>query len=219
MIPFRLVNGRRIDLENPRPEDVDVRVIACGLSKICRFTGQLRQFYSVAEHATNVAAHVHPELRFAALHHDDSEAYLNDLSRHMKHSGFLKGYRILEEMWTDLLDEVHKIELDEIDAYQLKLADDVVAIFERQVLQLNERWHPETDIPNAVESGFIARCSDRRVYMLIDTARRGPWDTFQLPYVPLTCQQAETLFLNKHDQYQRLRTYGAEVSQDMGLIP
>jgi hypothetical protein len=66
-------------ISTPKPDDIDVRVIACGLSKICRFTGQLRDFYSVAQHAMMVAELVDPHLRFATLHHDDSEAYLNDI--------------------------------------------------------------------------------------------------------------------------------------------
>ena len=43
-------SGKRFDLENPRPADVDITDIIQALSNICRFNGHCRQRYTVLEH-------------------------------------------------------------------------------------------------------------------------------------------------------------------------
>lgn len=74
--------GRYLDYLDPQPEDIELADIARGLAQTCRFAGQTTRFYSVAEHAIYVADLVieagHPELAFAALHHDSHEAYMTD---------------------------------------------------------------------------------------------------------------------------------------------
>ena len=59
-----------------------------GLSKVCRFGAQAREYYSVAQHALLVrwlvAEAGHPELALAALHHDSHEAYLCDIPSPLK---------------------------------------------------------------------------------------------------------------------------------------
>lgn len=76
------------DFTNPRAQDVDVYDIAAALSKVCRFAGHCHWFYSVAEHALLVRELViragHPELGYAALHHDSEEAYLGDVTTPLK---------------------------------------------------------------------------------------------------------------------------------------
>ena len=76
------------------PEDVDVVDIAHALSHQCRFSGHVRQFYSVAEHSCRVCDLVgelasEPYLELWALMHDASEAYLVDLPRPVKHTSVL----------------------------------------------------------------------------------------------------------------------------------
>ena len=44
-------SGKRLDLDNPRPEDIRIKDVAGGLSKVCRFGAQAREYYSVAQHA------------------------------------------------------------------------------------------------------------------------------------------------------------------------
>jgi len=46
-----LVSGRRFDFLNPRGSDFGIEDIAHGLAHICRYSGQCRAFYSVAEHS------------------------------------------------------------------------------------------------------------------------------------------------------------------------
>jgi hypothetical protein len=74
--------GLRFHPRDPRPEEIDVRDIARGLSRQCRYAGQVRcNFLSTAEHSVLVSQLV-PTL--AGLLHDAAEAYLTDLPRATK---------------------------------------------------------------------------------------------------------------------------------------
>jgi hypothetical protein len=48
---IRLASGRYLDLAEPDPAVITIEDIAAGLSKLCRFGGQISRFYSVAEHS------------------------------------------------------------------------------------------------------------------------------------------------------------------------
>src|SRR5215204_134679 len=81
-------SGVRLDLDNPRAEDIRIEDIAGGLSKVCRFSAQPLEYYSVAQHALLVQRLVaeagHPELALVALHHDSHEAYVCDIPKPLK---------------------------------------------------------------------------------------------------------------------------------------
>src|SRR3712207_997946 len=81
-------SGMRLDLDNPRPEDIRIEDVAGGLSKVCRFGAQAREYYSVAQHALLVQRLLveagRPELALVALHHDSHEAYLCDIPTPLK---------------------------------------------------------------------------------------------------------------------------------------
>jgi 5'-nucleotidase len=81
-------SGVRLDLDDPRPENIKIEDVAGGLSKVCRFAAQSLEYYSVAQHALLVRRLVvesgHPELALAALHHDSHEAYLCDIPSPLK---------------------------------------------------------------------------------------------------------------------------------------
>lgn len=89
--------GRVFPILNPTPEDIDARDIAHALSLQCRFTGHVREFYSVAEHCVRCAIHAPTELALQALLHDAQEAYISDISRPLKRSGMLDGYMVVED--------------------------------------------------------------------------------------------------------------------------
>jgi hypothetical protein len=81
-------SGVRLDLDDPRAEDVRIEDVAGSLSKVCRFAAQAREYYSVAQHALLVRRLVveagYPELALVALHHDSHEAYLCDIPKPLK---------------------------------------------------------------------------------------------------------------------------------------
>ena len=89
-------SGKHFNLITPRPEQICIDDIACGLSNICRFTGQLNEFYSVAQHSVLASLIVPPEFAFEALMHDAQEAYLGDVSSPLK--SLLPDYRQIERV-------------------------------------------------------------------------------------------------------------------------
>jgi 5'-deoxynucleotidase YfbR-like HD superfamily hydrolase len=84
----RMLSGRRLDLLNPSPLDVEIEDIAHGLSRVARWNGQTQGPYSfsVAQHAVLVEAVARaraPELSDRdALHvllHDAAEYVIGDM--------------------------------------------------------------------------------------------------------------------------------------------
>jgi hypothetical protein len=104
--------GRAFDLLDPKPEQIDPLDIAHALSQLCRFTGHVRSFYSVAQHSCLVAEIAQdlcvmqlntpaPEvLALQALLHDAPEAYIGDVSTPLKRAlrgeGQLSEYDVIE---------------------------------------------------------------------------------------------------------------------------
>lgn len=77
-------SGRDFVFGDPESHDYQVVDIAHGLSHLCRFNGQVRNFYSVAQHSVLVAEQLPKEMRLAGLMHDASEAYLGDVTTPLK---------------------------------------------------------------------------------------------------------------------------------------
>jgi uncharacterized protein len=83
----RMLSGRRLDLLDPTPMDIEIEDIAHGLAFVARWNGQTRGDwpYSVAEHSIlveqiysrqNAAA---PKWQLAALLHDAPEYVIGDM--------------------------------------------------------------------------------------------------------------------------------------------
>lgn len=157
-IPVRCKSGVVLDLGNPRPEHIIVDDISWGLANQGRFVGQMEDFYSIAQHTLLVTSLVEPHLRFPALNHDNTEAYMGDVSRYLKHSDFLKGYRILESELAEVINIALDIPpLDDVDQRLLHAADDLAAVLEHVTLRQRERFNRDIHLPWAVESGFVTR--------------------------------------------------------------
>ena len=84
----RMLSGRRLDLLDPSPLDIEIEDIAHGLARVARWNGQTKgdHAFSVAQHCVLVeqlAAHVTPELtreqRLMALLHDAPEYVVGDM--------------------------------------------------------------------------------------------------------------------------------------------
>lgn len=78
-----LQSGAWFDFCAPASSDFSIDDIAHGLSNICRYSGQCRSFYSVAEHSILVSE-VATGFEFEALLHDAAEAFLGDITRPLK---------------------------------------------------------------------------------------------------------------------------------------
>ena len=83
----RMLSGRRLDLLDPTPVDIEIEDIAHGLAFVARWNGQTRGDwpYSVAEHSLLVEqiygrlGGVEAKWRLAALLHDAPEYVIGDM--------------------------------------------------------------------------------------------------------------------------------------------
>lgn len=91
---IRTVSGLYVNIFDPKPEMFSIDDIAHGLANTCRWGGQCRDFYSVAQHSIRVAIRLPLEFRFAGLLHDASEAFMLDMPRPIKRQ--LARYKELE---------------------------------------------------------------------------------------------------------------------------
>src|SRR6476469_3060904 len=85
-----LLSGAQFNYNRPEESDVTIDDIASALSNVCRYSGHLPRFYSVAQHLVNASRLVeaklgtgHPTV-FTALMHDTAEAFTNDLPTPLK---------------------------------------------------------------------------------------------------------------------------------------
>ena len=76
--------GEHIDLLNISAAGISIADIAGALSKLCRWGGHPRRFYSIAEHSVHVSHVVSPPAARWALLHDAPEAYVHDIVRPLK---------------------------------------------------------------------------------------------------------------------------------------
>ena len=130
--------GNRFYPAAPRIEDVHIEDIAHGLAFQCRFNGQTRSFYSVAQHSLFVAALVPTRLKLAALLHDAAEAYLGDMVKPLK--ALFPEFSKLEESVTDLIGE--RFGVTGFDAPAIKRADLIALATEKRDLMphSSEPW-------------------------------------------------------------------------------
>lgn len=90
-----LQSGHYFDLLDAANSRFTLGDIAHGLAQTCRFAGQCRRFYSVAEHSWHASFLVPDVLRLAALMHDAAEAFIGDVTRPLK--SLLPEYRAIEK--------------------------------------------------------------------------------------------------------------------------
>jgi uncharacterized protein len=83
-----MLSGRRLDLLDPSPMDIEIEDIAHGLARVARWNGQTLgdHAFSVAQHSLiveEIAAYIDPGLsahdRLIALLHDGSEYVIGDM--------------------------------------------------------------------------------------------------------------------------------------------
>lgn len=101
----RMLSGRRLDLLDPTPVDIEIGDIAHGLAFVARWNGQTHGDwpYSVAEHALLVEhifglldPSVGPKWRLAALLHDAPEYVIGDMISPVK-AALGQEYGLMDE--------------------------------------------------------------------------------------------------------------------------
>ena len=140
----RMLSGRRLDLLDPSPADIEIADIAHGLARVARWNGQTvgDHAFSVAQHALvveRIAAALQPDTEarwlLAALLHDAPEYVIGDLISPFKAAVGL-DYKAFE---VRLLQAIHRRfglppTLPEAVAASIKHADRVAAYYEATVL-------------------------------------------------------------------------------------
>jgi hypothetical protein len=138
--------GKRFFPIDPKPEEVSIEDIAQSLSKICRFNGHTKRFYSVAEHSLNVERLLRKQgcnkiVRLYGLLHDAAEAYCCDIPRPLKR--ILYGYDQIEN---GIMQAIYTaFELPEPNEFQkqlISLADNyILAVESRELMSNTDKWH------------------------------------------------------------------------------
>jgi len=169
---IRLLSGGYLDLADPDCSIIQPMDIAAGLRQ-GRFSGQTRQFYTIAQHCLLVLRLVSPvarqiggerglALRRCALMHDAPEAFIHDITRPLKI--ILPDYRRVEAVldkrlcarfgveWTGGRHEIVKradMQALAIEQRDLKGIEDpwpVLANVDREALtaiRITRAWHPD----------------------------------------------------------------------------
>jgi len=163
-----VADGSRFGLLEPIDDDraISLTNVAAALSKICRFNGHVRCFYSVAEHCVYVSRIVPKEYAILGLLHDAPEAFYGDMSRPWL---AVLGPDVVE-LRTSIDDRVfHKLAIPytKLATHHVKVADDIMCITEaRQLLPAGATagWQMD-DIVSAnitIGSGWAPRVAERR---------------------------------------------------------
>lgn len=87
-------SGKYYNFFEPEKYKFEIEAIAHSLSQQCRWTGNCRKFFSIAQHSVLVSKHVPKEHALAGLLHDGIESVMGDCSTTLK--SLLPLYKELE---------------------------------------------------------------------------------------------------------------------------
>jgi len=125
-------SGKRVNLLDPKIEDICIEDIAQSLSMQCRFNGHCKEFYSVAQHSVFVSKLCDKQDALYGLLHDASEAYLVDIPKPLKYSGKFENYLQFEEKMMKVI--YQKFNLIGEEPESVKHADRVMLMTEARDL-------------------------------------------------------------------------------------
>jgi 5'-nucleotidase len=167
----RMLSGRRLDLLDPSPLDIEIADIAHGLARVARWNGQTSgaHIFSVAQHTLLVEAvmraqnpRVDTRVRLAALLHDAPEYVIGDMISPFK--AVLGGdYKVVEKR---LLAAIHirfglTPELGEEVIRQIKKADQGAAYLEATALagfaeaEAKRLFGRDPSLPETVKQDYL----------------------------------------------------------------
>lgn len=140
----RMLSGRRLDLLDPSPLDIEIEDIAQGLSRVARWNGQTTgaHAYSVAQHSLLVEdifikmfPHVTMEQRLIALLHDAPEYVIGDMISPFKAvvGGDYKSVELRLQHAIHLRFSLAPVVKQELRG-QIKRADAIAAYYEATLL-------------------------------------------------------------------------------------
>ena len=180
----RMLSGRRLDLLDPSPMDVEVDDIAHGLARVARWNGQTLgdHAFSVAEHSViveQICGELEPSLpaadRLMALHHDAAEYVIGDMISPFK-AVLGDGYKDVENRLSEAIHVRFGLpaRLPAKLKKLIKRADHICA------------WHEATQL-----AGFSKSEAD--------TFFGKPPETIDLALAPVAPTAAQALFIERHE--------------------
>jgi len=122
-------SGKRFYPRRPEITEIKIEDIAVGISNMCRFSGQIPNFYSVSQHSVFVsriikdAGGTTEAHQFAGLMHDASEAYMVDIPTPLKE--LLPEYKRLEKIVQSQIEKHFGVQCTEDTKKLVKWADKV----------------------------------------------------------------------------------------------
>lgn len=143
---IRTIDGRLFDIGRPHDTRMSIEAIAHALAHICRFTGHVREHYSVAQHCW-IASHLVPKhLALAGLMHDAPEAAVNDLSSPLKQ--LCPDYKDVEREVSFAMLQPLGLWMDVQDP-EIKRIDQVLRATEQRDIQ--GHYDPTNDLAEGIE--------------------------------------------------------------------
>lgn len=141
------LTGKHFNFKTVTPESICIEDIAGALSNICRFTGHLPEFYSVAQHSIHCSYLVPAEYALEALLHDAAEAYCNDINSPLK--ALLPDYQAVESKVEAVIR--YKFNLPPVMSAPVKRADLIMLGTERRDFGLDDGtvWPILEGVPTA----------------------------------------------------------------------
>ena len=178
----RMLSGRRLDLLNPSPLDIEIEDIARGISRVARWNGQTSGEYplSVAQHSVIVAEllksyneNIEIKWQLAALLHDAAEYIISDMITPLK---------------SFLGDEY--IQLEEKIQSAINIRFSLPCEIPKKIYKLIKNCDRQTAFIEAIQlAGFTLKEAKRTLKM--------PTLIPDYKIIPISANKAEKLFLKK----------------------
>ena len=178
----RMLSGRRLDLTNPSPLDIEIEDIARGISRVARWNGQTTGAHalSVAQHSVIVTellklhnSNIEIKWQLAALLHDAAEYIVSDMITPLKSFLGLE-YIELESKIQGAINLRFSLpyEIPKLIYKQIKVCDKQTAFLE------------------AIQLGGFKEQEAKKIFQV-------PKFIPEYKILPLSSQKAEKLFLKK----------------------
>jgi hypothetical protein len=130
---IRTHSGLYINIFDPKPEMIEINDIAHALANVPRWAGHLKRHYSVAQHSILCAEMASDENKLAALLHDATEAFMQDIPTPIKAK--LPEYKLYEDVLMKAIAEKFGIqypfdpEIKVIDNHMLNIEWEMLVIY------------------------------------------------------------------------------------------
>ena len=158
-----VLDGTFFDILKPKDYPFKINTIATALSNLCRYTGHVTRFYSVAEHSVLVSMLVPRKHALAGLLHDSAEAFLGDVSSPLKK--LLPQYQRIEDRVEKAIAKHFQIEYPYHE--EIHLADKRMYWNERKTIApaKDTLWHQELGAARKVEAVGLVPAEAKKLFL------------------------------------------------------